>query len=125
MDKQHLLIIEDCKEVRENLAETLEFFDYRITAAANGREGVKACISLPPDLILCDVKMAGLDGYCVLKLLTKNERTAHIPFIFITAKTEPEEISRGMDLGADGYITKPFSKNELLRVIRTHLSLLV
>jgi CheY-like chemotaxis protein len=116
-----LLIIEDCTEIRDNLMETLELFGYLITTAGDGYEGVKACLETPPDLVLCDVKMAGIDGYGVLRLLTENESTANIPFVFITAKAEPEEIRRGMNLGADGYITKPFYKDELLRVIRTHL----
>jgi DNA-binding response OmpR family regulator len=72
-------------------------------------------------MILCDIMMPELDGYGVLNLLSENERTAGIPFIFITAKTETEDIRRGMILGADDYITKPFYKDELLQVIRTRL----
>lgn len=122
MTKQHLLIIEDNEEVRENLSEILELYGYAITMAANGLEGVKACIEDPPDLILCDVMMPELDGYGVLNLLSENERTAGIPFVFITARTEKEDIRRGMNLGADDYITKPFYKDELLQVIRTRLN---
>lgn len=121
MTKQHLLIIEDNEVVRENLSEILELYGYTITEAVNGLEGVKACIQNPPDLILCDVMMPELDGFGVLNLLSENERTAGIPFVFITARTETEDIRRGMNLGADDYITKPFYKDELLQVIRTRL----
>jgi CheY-like chemotaxis protein len=121
MDKQRLLIIEDNEEVRENLAEILELYGYVTVTAENGLEGVKSCIQDPPDMILCDIMMPELDGYGVLNLLAENERTAGIPFIFITAKTETEDIRRGMNLGADDYITKPFYKDELLQVIRTRL----
>lgn len=121
MSKQRLLIIEDNDEVRENLVEILELYGYTTSEASNGLEGVKSCIENPPDLILCDVMMPELDGFGVLNLLTENERTAGIPFVFITARTETEDIRRGMNLGADDYITKPFYKDELLQVIRTRL----
>lgn len=121
MDKERLLIIEDNEEVRENLAEILELYGYVTSTAENGLEGVKTCIQEQPDMVLCDIMMPELDGYGVLNLLAENERTAGIPFIFITAKTETEDIRRGMNLGADDYITKPFYKDELLQVIRTRL----
>jgi CheY-like chemotaxis protein len=121
MNNQQLLIIENCDEVRENLAEMLEFFGYLITTASNGREGVKACIEEPPDLILCDIKMSDLDGYGVLNLLSRDERTRGIPLIFISAKTEPKDIKLGIDLGASGYISKPFSKDEVLSLIHSCL----
>jgi len=83
---------------------------------------VKLAIEQIPDIILCDVMMPALDGYGVLNLLQENDRTAIIPFVFITARSEKEDIRRGMNLGADDYITKPFYKDELLQVIRTRLS---
>lgn len=116
-----LLIVEDNTEVRENLAEILELYGYEVTEAADGLAGVKAALEAPPDMILCDVMMPELDGYGVLNLLSENERTAGIPFVFITARTEVEDVRRGMNLGADDYITKPFYKDELLTVIRTRL----
>lgn len=115
------LIIEDCLEIRENLAEILELFDYLVTTVANGRAGIRACLEAPLDLILCDVRMAELDGYGVLSLLTEDKRTAGIPLIFITSRAEPADISRGLKLGAAAYLSKPFYQDELLRVIRTHL----
>lgn len=121
MDKQQILIIEDNEEVRENLEEILELYGYAVAAEPNGLAGVKTAIQYPPDLILCDVMMPELDGYGVLNMLSENDRTAGIPFVFITARTETEDIRRGMNLGADDYITKPFYKDELLNVIRTRL----
>jgi DNA-binding response OmpR family regulator len=121
MDKTTILIVEDNEEVRENLEEILALYGYTVLAEPNGLAGVKAAIQHLPDLILCDVMMPELDGYGVLNMLSENERTAGIPFVFITARTEIEDIRRGMNLGADDYITKPFYKDELLNVIRTRL----
>jgi DNA-binding response OmpR family regulator len=121
MDKTTILIIEDSEEVLDNLKEILEIDGYTILTEPNGLAGVKTAIQYPPDLILCDVMMPELDGFGVLNMLNENDRTAGIPFIFITAKTETEDIRRGMNLGADDYITKPFYKDELLNVIRTRL----
>ena len=121
MSKANILVIEDNEEVRENLAEILELYGYHVRQAANGIEGVKQAVEHLPDIILCDVMMPELDGYGVLNLLNENERTAGTPFVFITARTETEDIRRGMMLGADDYITKPFYKDELLEVIQVRL----
>lgn len=121
MESTKILIIEDNEEVRENLEEILELYGYETLAEPNGLAGVKTAIQHTPDLILCDVMMPELDGYGVLNMLSENERTAGIPFVFITARTETEDIRRGMNLGADDYITKPFYKDELLNVISTRL----
>lgn len=122
MDRtNNILIIEDNLEVRENLAEILDLYGYRTLTAANGLEGAKLAIEHQPDLILCDVMMPELDGFGVLDLLSKNQRTTAIPFVFLTARNEAEDIRRGMNLGADDYITKPFYKDELLQVVRTRL----
>ncbi|CAH1000700.1 Regulator of RpoS [Neolewinella maritima] len=123
MDNRHatVLIIEDNQEVRENLAEILDLYGYRTRTAANGLEGAKLAIEHLPDIILCDIMMPELDGFGVLNLLAGNDRTAAIPFVFITARTEAADVRRGMNLGADDYITKPFYKDELLQVVRTRL----
>lgn len=121
MDKTTILIIEDNEEVRENMEEILALYGYSILTEPNGLAGVKTAIQNPPDLILCDVMMPELDGYGVLNLLAANARTKNIPFVFVTAKIETEDIRRGMNLGADDYITKPFYKDELLNVIDTRL----
>jgi CRP-like cAMP-binding protein/CheY-like chemotaxis protein len=116
-----ILIIEDNEDVRENLSEILELYGYETMTAADGLSGAKLAIQDPPDLILCDVMMPELDGFGVLNLLTEHDQVATVPFIFITARTESEDIRRGMNLGADDYITKPFYKDELLQVIQTRL----
>lgn len=121
MSKANILVIEDNDEVRDNLSVILDIYGYSVTTAPNGLDGVKEAIQNPPDLILCDVMMPELDGYGVINLLSENELTKGIPFVFITARTEKEDIRRGMNLGADDYITKPFFKDELIGVIETRL----
>lgn len=116
-----ILVIEDNAEVRENLEEILELSGYEVTLAEDGTVGVECALRDIPDLILCDVMMPRLDGYGVLNILSKKSQTANIPFIFLTAKAEKNDFRRGMNLGADDYITKPFYKDELLSVIETRL----
>jgi DNA-binding response OmpR family regulator len=118
---KHILLIEDNKEVRENTAEILELAGFKVSTAADGKKGVEEVKKEKPDLIICDIMMPVLDGYGVLHMLSKNEETENIPFIFLTAKTERLEIRKGMDMGADDYITKPFEKTELLNAIDSRL----
>ena len=117
-----ILVIEDTVEVRENICEILELDGYESLQASNGKEGVEMAIKTSPDLILCDVMMPELDGFGVLKILNKNAKTHHIPFIFLTAKAEKTDFRKGMGLGADDYITKPFDDTELLEAIEMRLS---
>jgi DNA-binding response OmpR family regulator len=119
--KKHLLVIEDNTDVRENLTDILELSGFQVTAAIDGKDGVEKALEVKPDLIVCDVMMPVLDGFGVLNILSKRTETYSIPFIFLTAKTEKEDIRRGMTLGADDYVTKPFYKDELLRVIDIRL----
>ena len=116
-----ILVIEDNLEVRENIAEILELANYRVLTAANGKQGVEQAKRINPDLIICDVMMPELDGYGVLHLLSKSDDTASIPFIFLTAKTEKMDIRKGMNLGADDYLTKPFDDVELLDAVEIRL----
>jgi len=116
-----ILVIEDNKEVRENLEEILELSGYEVLLAEDGKVGVELALNQQPDLILCDVMMPRLDGFGVLNILSKRSQTADIPFIFLTAKAEKSDFRRGMNLGADDYITKPFYKDELLSVLETRL----
>ncbi len=118
---QTILIIEDNKEVRENTAEILALSNYNVLVAENGKIGVEIAKKNIPDLIICDVMMPELDGFGVLHMLSKNPATATIPFIFLTAKTEKEDIRKGMNLGADDYLTKPFDDLELLDAIAIRL----
>jgi CRP-like cAMP-binding protein/ActR/RegA family two-component response regulator len=115
-------VIEDNPEVRENLEEILELSGFEVEAAENGKAGVEKALAHTPDLILCDIMMPVLDGFGVLNILSKKPQTAGVPFIFLTAKAEKSDFRRGMNLGADDYITKPFYKDELLRVIETRLA---
>lgn len=118
MEKKTILIIEDNTDIREGTTEILELTGrYHVLAAENGRDGVDLATTHLPDLILCDIMMPELDGYGVLYILSKNEETAHIPFIFLTAKVERSDMRKAMELGADDYLTKPFDDVELLNAI--------
>lgn len=116
-----ILVIEDQFEVRENLVELLELSGYEALNGENGKVGVQLAIEHQPDLILCDVMMPELDGFGVLRILEKRVETADIPFIFLTAKAEKSDFRRGMNLGADDYITKPFDDIELLDAVEMRL----
>ncbi|MEO1437884.1 MAG: response regulator [Bacteroidota bacterium] len=117
-----ILLIEDNPDVRENTAEILDLSGYEVMTAENGREGVKIALQHLPDLIICDIMMPVMDGYGVLKILSKNTKTTGIPFIFLTAKAEKSDFRKGMSLGADDYITKPFDDTELIDAIETRLA---
>lgn len=119
--KKRILVIEDNQDVRENLAEILELSNYEVLSAENGKIGVELALAEKPDLVLCDVMMPELDGFGVLHILSKKPETSDIPFIFLTAKTEKADFRKGMNLGADDYITKPFDDVELLDAIETRL----
>lgn len=112
-----ILLIEDNADIRENTAEILELANFKVLTAENGKSGVAVAIDQKPDLIICDIMMPILDGYGVIHMLQKNEQTKEIPFIFLTAKAERTEIRKGMELGADDYLTKPFTGAELLNAI--------
>ena len=112
-----ILLIEDNQDLRENIEEILELSGYEVISAENGKIGVKAAHDFLPDLIICDIMMPELDGFGVLRILSQSQMTSHIPFIFLTAKAEKEDFRKGMNLGADDYITKPFDDVELLNAI--------
>ncbi|OLY91502.1 cAMP-binding domain of CRP or a regulatory subunit of cAMP-dependent protein kinases [Cnuella takakiae] len=116
-----ILVIDDNNDLRENTAEILELAGYRTLTAENGKRGVDVAVREKPSLIVCDIMMPELDGYGVLHLLRKNEDTANIPFIFLTAKTERSDFRKGMEMGADDYVTKPFEDIELLNAIEVRL----
>ncbi len=116
-----ILVIEDEPEMRRNITTLLRFSSYEPIAAENGRDGVEAARRAKPDLILCDVMMPELDGYGVLKALQAETALATIPFIFLTAKGEKDDLRSGMDLGADDYLTKPVANADLVRAIEARL----
>ena len=117
-----ILLIEDNREVRENTSEILELAGYEVQQAENGKAGVKSAILDQPDLIICDIMMPEMDGYDVLQILQRNPKTSAIPFIFLTAKADKTDFRKGMTLGADDYVTKPFDDIELLQAIDVRLS---
>lgn len=112
-----ILLIEDNETVRNNTAEILELSSYTVEVAENGKAGVAKALSFKPDLIICDIMMPELDGYGVIHAIHKNELLKNTPFIFLTAKTERSDFRKGMELGADDYIVKPFSGTELLNAV--------
>lgn len=117
-----ILIIEDNQDIRENTAELLELAGYEVAMAENGKVGVEKAIANIPDIIICDIMMPVLDGYGVLHLIHKNVDLQYIPFIFLTAKSERSDFRKGMEMGADDYITKPFTEVELLSAIESRLT---
>lgn len=121
MSTKKILLIEDNKDVRENTAEILELAGYKALTAPDGKEGVEYARNEAPDLIICDIMMPGLDGYGVLHMLSKDPVLSTIPFIFLTAKAERSDMRKGMEMGADDYITKPFDKIELLNAVESRL----
>jgi len=116
-----ILIIEDQPDMRLNIATILEMEDFKVLQAGDGREGLAAAREGAPDLILCDVMMPELDGYGVLRALREDPATARIPFIFLSAKGEKNDQRTGMNLGADDYLTKPVTVNDLLAAINARL----
>jgi CRP-like cAMP-binding protein/ActR/RegA family two-component response regulator len=116
-----ILLIEDDAVIRENTAELLELAGYAVHAAENGQLGVAQALATKPDLVVCDIMMPVLDGYGVLQIFNQHAQLAGVPFIFLTAKTERVDLRRGMELGADDYLTKPFDKAELLSAINGRL----
>jgi CRP/FNR family transcriptional regulator, cyclic AMP receptor protein len=116
-----ILLIEDNDDIRNNTAEILELANYSVLVAENGKVGVEKALEHTPDLIICDIMMPVLDGYGVLHAVHKNETIKNTPFIFLTAKTERSDFRKGMELGADDYISKPFDGTELLNAVDSRL----
>jgi DNA-binding response OmpR family regulator len=117
-----ILIIEDDTALRENTAELLELEGYSVITAPNGRIGIELAKKQLPNIIVCDIMMPEVDGYGVLEAISLEQNTSQIPFIFLSAKTEHKEIRKGMNLGADDYLTKPFEEEELMSAIESRLA---
>jgi len=118
---EKILLIEDNEALRDNTSEILTLANYEVSTAENGKMGVEMAMANPPDIIVCDIMMPVLDGYGVYQILSKNPDLQHIPFIFLSAKSERTDLRKGMEMGADDYITKPFSDSELINAIRARL----
>lgn len=120
-DMKTILVIEDNDDIRNNTAEILELSNYKVVVAENGKIGVEKAIECKPDLIICDIMMPVLDGYGVLHAIHKHKLIKNTPFIFLTAKTERNDFRKGMELGADDFISKPFDGTELLNAVDSRL----
>jgi EAL domain-containing protein (putative c-di-GMP-specific phosphodiesterase class I)/FixJ family two-component response regulator len=118
---KNILVIEDEEVIRENILKLLKAEGFNATGAANGMQGLSLAMSNLPDVILCDVMMPEIDGYGVLTALRSNPVTATVPFIFLTGKADRTEMRQGMELGADDYLTKPFTQTELIGAIASRL----
>ena len=116
-----ILIIEDEPEMRRNIVALLRFKGYKPLAAENGRLGIETARREKPDLILCDVMMPEVDGFDVLRTLQTDPGLSFIPFIFLTAKGEKEDVRSGMNRGADDYLTKPVGNDDLVNAIEIRL----
>lgn len=121
MSQRTILIIDDNDDLRENTAELLSLGGYKTLTAENGKKGVAMILAQKPDLVVCDIMMPELDGYGVLHLVRKNPEMEDVPFIFLTAKTERGDFRKGMEMGADDYLTKPFEEHELMNAIESRL----
>jgi len=117
-----VLVIEDNRDIRENTSEILELAGYAVLCAENGREGIQMAVESVPDIILCDIMMPEVSGYEVLKSLKGDKGAASIPFIFVTASGEKSEVELAMNMGANGYVRKPYDAKDLLEMIKKCLS---
>jgi CheY-like chemotaxis protein len=116
-----ILVIEDNIEIRENISEILELKGYKVLCAVNGQEGYGLALKHSPDLIVCDILMPVTDGRALFKLVKENEATKNIPLIFLSAGSVPVEVRKGLINGADEYLSKPFSADDLLGMVNKHL----
>jgi two-component system, sensor histidine kinase and response regulator len=119
--KHTILVIEDEAELRANIAEALTLEGFEIFEADNGGTALGLLQLRYPDLILCDINLPDFDGYQILRQVRRNEYLTKVPFLFLTAKTDRDSMRKGMDLGADDYLTKPFTNDELLSAVKTRL----
>ena len=119
---QDVLVIDDTPEVRQVIVQTLAAFGFAAREAADGKSGIELALAQPPNLIICDVRMPGLDGFQTLSAIRNRPETANIPFIFLTAAADKREMRRGMSSGADDYLTKPFTPEELMEAVTSRLA---
>jgi len=117
-----ILVIEDQPQMRRNLVTILEMENFEVLSAENGRSGLDLARTASPAVILCDVMMPEMDGHEVLRALRADQATATIPFIFLTAKSDKQDLRTGMNLGADDYLAKPVGRDELLAALQARLA---
>ena len=116
-----VLVIDDTEEIRIIISESLNLFGFTTLAAEDGASGIEMAKKHAPDLIICDINMPNMDGYATLTALREEETTATIPFVFLSGATDKINMRRGMELGADDYLTKPFTHKELLAAVNARL----
>jgi len=116
-----ILVIEDDNNIRENISEILMLKGFDTAEAANGKLGVEVAVTFKPDLIICDIMMPEMDGYGVLKFIRNNEELSGVPFLFLSAKADRQDLRAGMELGANDYITKPFTIDDLIHAIQSQM----
>ncbi len=121
MDPKKILVVDDERMLRESICTLLDLYGYKAVGAENGVQAKQLVHEFKPDLILCDVRMPQMDGYEFLNEVRQGKGGLEVPFIFMSAKTERDDIRKGMNLGADDYLTKPFVKEELLRTIEARI----
>lgn len=121
--KTTILVIDDEQSVRENVAQFLRLEGHRVNEADNGAAGIAEALRSPPDLVLCDLMMPGVDGFGVLARLRAEPTTSSVPFVFLTASAVPSDSTVGFKLGANEYITKPFSLAVLGEVVTQRLAI--
>jgi CheY-like chemotaxis protein len=122
--KHSILIVEDNAPIRENTSELLELSNYTVVTANNGKEGLDKALAFAPDLILCDIQMPLMNGYHLLEHIRNEPSLKKTRFLFFTASSEPKDVSKGLNLGANDYIVKPFKGEELLDKIRVQLEIM-
>lgn len=121
MNSTLILIIEDEKSLRDNISEIIRHYDYRVISAPSGEEGIKSALEFIPDIIICDIMLPGIDGFDVLTRLKQIPHLSSTAFIFLTAKSTRSDTRTGMNMGADDYLTKPFTKEELINSIKARI----
>ena len=121
MDNPLILVIEDEKALRENICAIIEHYGFRVISASSGEEGIKMTMECMPQIIICDIMLPGIDGFEVFNRTQKLSQPMPAAFIFLTAKSTRNDTRTGMDMGADDYLTKPFTQVELINSIRARL----
>jgi two-component system response regulator AtoC len=117
----HILVIDDDATLRSNVVELLSEEGFDVAVAKDGADGLALAQGRTPDLVVCDILMPGMDGYQVLEAVRRHPATRSVPFIFLSSKAERQDLRRGMDLGADDYVSKPFELTELLTAVLARL----
>ncbi len=122
MNEETLLVVDDNQALREGLVEMLSFEGFHVLTAANGREALQSMDKVTPDLILSDITMPVMDGYAFFSAVRARSEWVTIPFIFLTARSDKEDMLTGKKLGAEDYLIKPLSRKELVTAIRSRLT---